>query len=100
MVLEELQDPALVARAHWIIARAYGDIVKIESDTDISASMYVDEGPWTGRSTEARRLALEHYTEALESLVGTEDGPKVWREAWRLAAGLPPVRHYFICIYD
>jgi hypothetical protein len=68
------------AVAHLAAARALGDI-------------FVDSG-----ADSVRRRALEHYrTVVAESLNDRDRDRQVWREAWRLAAGLAPVRLRYYC---
>jgi hypothetical protein len=68
------------ARAHLAAARALGDI-------------FVDSG-----ADSTRRRALEHYRTAVaESFSDRDRDRQVWREAWRLAAGLAPVRLRYYC---
>jgi hypothetical protein len=68
------------ARAHLAAARALGDI-------------FVDSG-----ADSVRWRALEHYRTAVAgSLYNTDLDRQVWREAWRLAAGLAPIRLRYYC---
>jgi hypothetical protein len=68
------------ARAHLAAARALGDI-------------FVDSG-----ADSARVRAVEHYRIAVaESFYDPDLDRQVWREAWRLAAGLAPIRLRYYC---
>jgi hypothetical protein len=48
----------------------------------------------------ARAKALEHYRAAFQLEHGTARAQKAWKEAWRLAAGLPPTTERYFCVYD
>ena len=68
------------ALAHLAAARALGDI-------------FVDSG-----ADSVRVRALEHYRVVVaESLSDRDRDLQVWREAWRLAAGLAPIRLRYYC---
>ena len=68
------------ALAHLAAARALGDI-------------FVASG-----ADSARLRALEHYrTVVAGSLYDSDRDLQIWREAWRLAAGLAPIRLRYYC---
>jgi hypothetical protein len=68
------------ARAHLAAGRALGDI-------------FVASG-----ADSVRRRALEHYRTAVAGSLDDRDRDRhIWREAWRLAAGLAPVRLRYYC---
>ncbi|MGH7542391.1 MAG: hypothetical protein ACREK7_00495 [Gemmatimonadota bacterium] len=90
----------LAARIHLEVARAYGDIVAIASETTSPAIYYRDADAFKAEAPLARRNALKHYGRALQVLAPTVEGEAIWREAWRLASGLPPLKTRFLCIWD
>jgi hypothetical protein len=99
--LERLQShpsSSIDAEVHFLVARAYADIVRLahggtyhESDS----TAYLVEEP------EARARAVEHYVAGFAR--GGASSPiarDAWAEAWRLMAGLTPQRTFFYCVYD
>ncbi|MBX6364884.1 MAG: hypothetical protein IRZ00_13525, partial [Gemmatimonadetes bacterium] len=87
------------ARLHLLLARAYGDIVAVASGIGSSASR-LDTAAYRREAASARRSALRHYQRALDLLPRGAAARAVWREAWRLRAGLPPMHTVFVCLYD
>lgn len=81
------------------VARAYGDVVAIAWGSDAVVDSYVNGEPFEAEAPEARRSALEFYRMALAGLEDPALRRRAWREAWRLAAGMPPVEavHVYIC---
>lgn len=72
--------PAVMqARAHLALGRAYGDKL-LRPGAGVAAAQ-----------------AARHYREALRLLRGSPLETVVWREGWRVSAGLLPVRVRFYC---
>lgn len=95
--LDRELDPWVRAQTHWAVGRAYGAIVALAAETT-SESDYLEGEPYATRAPAARRRALEHYRAALEILAPGAWGEEIWEEAWRLAAGLPPMEAHYIFI--
>ncbi len=82
---------------HFMVADAYATIVWLAKTTD---SEYHDPKKYQQMAESARAKALEHYSAAFHLERGTARAQKAWKEAWRLAAGLPPTRGRYFCVYD
>jgi len=82
---------------HFMVDDAYGTIVWLAKTT---ASEYHDSKKYQQMAESARAKALEHYRAAFNLEHGTARAQKAWKEAWRLAAGLPPTYGRYFCVYD
>ena len=83
---------------HLMVARAYTDIWTLANgggyEGAITAKEYLAEAP------AARLRAIEEYRAALSGVPRTPDARESWIDAWRVMAGLTPMRTFFYCIYD
>ncbi len=82
---------------HFMVGDAYATIVWLAKTTDTE---YHDPKKYQQAAELARAKALEHYRAAFNLEHGTARAQKTWKDAWRLAAGLPPTRGRYFCIYD
>jgi len=82
---------------HFMVGDAYATIVWLAKTTDTE---YHDPKKYQQTAESARAKALEHYRAAFNLEHGTARAQKTWKDAWRLAAGLPPTRGRYFCIYD
>ncbi len=82
---------------HFMVGDAYATIVWLAKTTD---SEYHDPKKYQPMAESARAKALEHYRAAFHLERGTARAQKAWKEAWRLAAGLPPTSGRYFCVYD
>ena len=82
---------------HFMVGDAYATIVWLAKTTD---SEYHDTKKYQQTAESARAKALEHYRAAFHVERGTARAQKAWKEAWRLAAGLPPTSGRYFCVYD
>jgi hypothetical protein len=82
---------------HFMVGDAYATIVWLAKTTD---SEYHDPKKYQAAAESARAKALEHYRAAFNLEHGTARAQTTWKEAWRLAAGLPPTRGRYFCVYD
>ena len=95
-LLRRRPDSSIRSDVHLLMARAYGDIVALDS----GLSPYVDAGSLAGEATAARAQAIAHYRAFFNQDRSSERHQLVWPDAWRLMAGLAPTRTYFYCVYD
>lgn len=98
--LSEGGDAVVEARVHLLVARAYADIVALAAETSSPANLYFQGEDYRDEAPSARREAVRHFEKALDALGSGPEGPTIWREAWRLASGLPPVETWFACTWD
>lgn len=82
---------------HFMVGDAYATIVWLATTTD---SEYHDPKKYQPEAAAARAKAVEHYRAALSLEHGTARAEKAWKQAWRLAAGLPPTSERYFCVYD
>src|SRR5713226_388341 len=82
---------------HFMVGDAYATIVWLAKTPD---SEYHDPKKYQQTAESARAKALEHYRAAFNLEHGTARSQKAWKDAWRLAAGLPPTHGRYFCIYD
>jgi hypothetical protein len=82
---------------HFMLGDAYATIVWLAKTTE---SEYHDPKKYQQMAESARAKALEHYRAAFHLEHGTARAQKAWKEAWRLAASLPPRYGRYFCIYD
>jgi hypothetical protein len=82
---------------HFMVGDAYATIVWLATTSDTE---YHDPKKYQPEAKSARAKALEHYRAAFKLEQGTARAQKAWKEAWRLAEGLPPLRGRYFCIYD
>ena len=82
---------------HFMVGDAYATIVWLATTSDTE---YHDPKKYQPEAKSARAKALEHYRAAFKLEHGTARAQKTWKEAWRLAAGLPPLVGRYFCIYD
>lgn len=82
---------------HFMVGDAYATIVWLATTTD---SEYHDPKKYQPEAESARVKALEHYRAALNLERGTARAQKAWKQAWRLAACLPPTTERYYCVYD
>jgi len=80
-----------------MVGDAYATIVWLAKTTD---SEYHDPKKYQQMAESARAKALEHYRAAFHLERGTTRAQKAWKEAWRLAADLPPTSARYFCVYD
>jgi hypothetical protein len=88
---------ATLSSLHFMVGDAYATIVWLAKTTD---SGYHDPKKYQPMAESARAKALEHYRAAFRLERGTARAQKAWKEAWRLAAGLPPTSGRYFCVYD
>jgi hypothetical protein len=88
---------ATLSSLHFMVGDAYATIVWLATTTD---SEYHDPKKYQPMAESARTKALEHYRAAFQLEHGTSRAQKAWKEAWRLAAGLPPTSERYFCVYD
>ena len=86
-----------LASLHFMVGDAYATIVWLAMNNDAE---YHDPRQYQPREASARAKALDHYRAAFQLEHGTERAQKTWKEAWRLAVGLPPTTERYFCIYD
>lgn len=82
---------------HFMVGDAYATIVWLAQTAD---SEYHDPKKYQQMAESARAKALERYRAALNLEHGTARSQKARKEAWRLAAGLPPAHGRYFCVYD
>jgi hypothetical protein len=82
---------------HFMVGDAYATIVWLATATD---SEYHDPKKYQPEAESARVKAMEHYRAALSLERGTARAQRTWKQAWRLAAGLPPISERYYCVYD
>jgi hypothetical protein len=88
---------ATLASLHFMVGDAYTTIVWLARTTD---SEYHDPKKYQPMAESARAKALEHYRAGFQLAHGTARAQKAWKEAWRLAVGLPPISGRSFCMYD
>ena len=88
---------ATLSSLHFMVGDAYATIVWLAKTTD---SEYHNLKKYEQMAESARAKALEHYRAAFRLERGTARAQKAWKEAWRLAAGLPPTSGRYFCVYD
>lgn len=88
---------ATLSSLHFMVGDAYATIVWLAKTTD---SEYHDPKKYQQMAESARAKALEQYRAAFHLERGTARAQKAWKEAWRLAAGLPPTSGRYFCVYD
>jgi len=86
-----------LASLHFMVGDAYATIVWLAKTTD---SDYHDPKEYQPMAESARANAVEHYRAALNLEHGTPRAQEAWKEAWRLAVGLPPTTERYFCVYD
>jgi len=86
-----------VASLHFMVGDAYATIVWLAKTT---YNEYHDPKEYQPMAESARARALEHYRAALNLEHGTPRAQEAWKEAWRLAVGLPPTIERYFCVYD
>jgi len=89
--------PATLSSLHFMIGDAYTTIVWLATTT---YAEYHDPKKYEPVAESARAKALEHYRAAFKLEHGTARAQKARKEAWRLAAGLPPTSGRYFCVYD
>jgi hypothetical protein len=82
---------------HFMVGDAYGTIVWLAKTTERE---YHDPEKYRQMAESARAKALEHYRAAFTLERGTARAQRAWKEAWRLAAGLPPTYGRYFWVYD
>lgn len=95
--LKRTRNPELRKRTHLLVAEAYSDTVAL---ADGAGEGYVDTGKYRNAAGKAKMRAIAHYRRALVPVSNQTSSVKIWRETWRLMAGVPPVNTRFFCIYD
>lgn len=85
-----------LAYVHLLVARAYADVVLLEADRAYG----VEIQDYYPQPAVAHRNALDHYQAALNMPLDSSAAREAWSEAWRLSAGMMPLRTYFYCLYD
>ena len=89
---------SIARQIHHMMARAYGDIVALANG---AAYQPEDTARYVGEAAAARAKALEHYAIAYaDRALPAHVRQDILSSAWRLAAGLAPLRTYFYCVYD
>jgi hypothetical protein len=89
---------AVANEVRFLVAEAYSDIVRLVNGGNYQA---IPELPAQPEEEEpARRRAVELYVAAFERAGGSMRARESWPNAWRLMAGLTPMRTYFYCVYD
>jgi hypothetical protein len=88
---------ATLSSLHFMVGDAYATIVWLAKATN---SEYHDPKKYQPIAESARAKALEHYRAAFYLERGTARAQKAWKEAWQLAAGLPPTSGRYFCVYD
>ena len=86
-----------LASLHFMVGDAYATIVWLAQNSN---DEYHDPKQYQPMEEPARQKALEHYRDAFMLEHGTARAQKTWKEAWRLAIGLPPTTERYFCIYD
>ena len=87
----------LRARVHLLVAQAYSDIVALADGAGegyVEARKYQRSAPW------ARLMAIAHYRQLLRLPDDAQNQRRIWKDAWRLCARVPPINTYFFCVYD
>ncbi len=82
---------------HFMVGDAYATIAWLANSND---GGYNDPKKYQPMEESARAKALKHYRAAFDLERGTPRAQKAWKEAWRLAVGLPPTTGRYFCIYD
>jgi len=95
--LRDRPDSSIRADLHFMLARAYSDIVAMAGGAGYFPS---ESEPYVHQAAEARRRALDHYHLAFERAPESLQAQISWPEAWRLTAGLDPAHLHFYCFYD
>lgn len=90
--LSRAKDSPLKAAAHLVVANAYSDIVALADG--IGEDTYPPEN-YRAAATAARQKAIENYRAAFSLDNTTPQARSAWSQAWRLVAGLPPVKTTF-----
>jgi hypothetical protein len=88
---------ATLASLHFMVADAYATIVWLANPTN---SDYHDPKKYQPMAGSARAKALEHYRAAFRMEHGTVRAHAAWKNAWRLAVGLPLTSARYFCVYD
>jgi hypothetical protein len=86
-----------LASLHFMIGDAYATIVWLAQNSN---DEYHDPKEYQPREASAREKAIDHYRAAFQQEHGTARAQKQWKEAWRLAIGLPPITERYFCVYD
>lgn len=89
----------MLPEVHVLLGRAWGDILALatgQAEDDDSTEM----ASFASQAAPARAHAIAEYRTALATLHDGALRTKVWREGWRLAAGLAPVGIRFGCFED
>jgi len=88
---------ATLAALHFMVGDAYATIVWLAQNSN---DEYHDPKHYQPMEESARAKALEQYRAAFVLERRTARAQKTWKEAWRLAIGLPPTTERYFCIYD
>ena len=86
-----------LAPLHFMVGDAYATVVWLAQNNNDG---YHDPKHYQPMEESARQKALEQYRAAFTLERGTARSQKTWKEAWRLAIGLPPTTGRYFCIYD
>jgi hypothetical protein len=81
---------------HFMVGDAYATIVWLAG----ADNGYHDPKKYQPMEASAHAKALQHYRAGLSLEHGTPRALKAWKEAWRLAVGLPPTSGRYFCVYD
>ena len=87
--LSRAKDSQLKAAAHLVVANAYSDIVALADG--IGEDAFPPES-YRAEATPARQKAIENYRAAFSIDNTTPQARSAWSQAWRLLAGLPPIK--------
>ncbi len=81
---------------HFMVGDAYATIVWLATTDDA----FHDQKKYQQTAESAREKALVHYRAAFNLEHGTARAQKAWKEAWRLAVGLPLLSGRYFCVYE
>ena len=90
-----LKSIARAMRANGLIATDWGEgLADGAGEGYVQARKYQRSAPW------ARLMAIAHYRQLLRLPDDAQNQKRIWKDAWRLCARLPPINTYFFCVYD
>ncbi|TMB22537.1 MAG: hypothetical protein E6J71_05755 [Deltaproteobacteria bacterium] len=92
--LSRPHDRETMLQAHLVVASAYSYGVALAEGAEEEE---IDAQPYRARPDEYRAKAIAHYRVAFSMGLSADAVEEHWDDAWRLVAGLPPLRTSFRC---
>lgn len=91
-------DALVAAQVHFMVGDAYSDFVALAAQ-GVNANGFRDPDKFRAEAAADRAKALEHYRAGLAVDDASQNAQDAWRQAWRLLAGIQPVKRY-VCFEE